>query len=139
MERALRKGKVSTRPHPACRRHDLRATSTMPGDLPLISKAKVKLSVTQWCPTPHKSMDYGPQDSSAHGILQARILEWVAVPFSRESSRHRDQTGSPVLQADSLPSEPLEAQNTFKCFRVKCACYTKVKTFLEKPQFEKSV
>ena len=29
---------------------------------------------------------------TAHGILQARILEWVAVPFSRGSSQHRDQT-----------------------------------------------
>ena len=31
-------------------------------------------------------MDYGPPGSSLHGILQARILEWVAIPFSRESS-----------------------------------------------------
>ena len=33
-----------------------------------------------------------PPDSSAHGILQARTLEWVAIPFSRGSSRPRDQT-----------------------------------------------
>ena len=32
------------------------------------------------------------QGSSVHGILQARILEWVAVPFSRRSSQPRDQT-----------------------------------------------
>ena len=31
-------------------------------------------------------MDYGPPGSSLHGILQGRILEWVAIPFSRESS-----------------------------------------------------
>ena len=37
-----------------------------------------------------------------HGILQARILEWVAVPFSRGSFQPR----SPALQADSLPAEP---------------------------------
>ena len=37
-------------------------------------------------------------------ILQARILEWVAVPFSRGSSQPR----SPALQADSLPAEPPE-------------------------------
>ena len=36
------------------------------------------------------------------GILQARILEWVAMPSSRGSSQHR----SPALQADSLPLEP---------------------------------
>ena len=106
MERGSGKGKVSTRPHPACRRHDLREPATMPGRLPLISKVKVTLLVTQWCPALYKSMHYGPAGSSVHGILQAGILEWVAVPFSKESSRPRDQTGFPVLQADSLPSEP---------------------------------
>ena len=34
----------------------------------------------------------GPQGSSVHGILQARILEWVAMPSSRVSSQARDQT-----------------------------------------------
>ena len=44
--------------------------------------------------------------SSVHGILQARILEWVAKPSSRRYSRPRDQTlvfCSPALQVDSLP------------------------------------
>ena len=45
--------------------------------------------------------------SSVHGILQARILEWVAVSFSRGSSRPWDWTRSPALQADSVLSEPL--------------------------------
>ena len=49
-----------------------------------------------------------PPDSSVHGILQARILEWVTIPFSRGSSWPTDQPGSPVLQADSLPSESSE-------------------------------
>ena len=40
------------------------------------------------------------------GVLQARILEWVAMPSSRGSSQPRDQTMSPALQADSLRSEP---------------------------------
>ena len=46
-----------------------------------------------------------------HGILQSRILEWVAVPFSRRSSQPRDQTqvscivGRFALQAVSLLSE----------------------------------
>ena len=40
-----------------------------------------------------------------HGILQARILEWVAFPFPRGSYQPRNQTGSPALQADSLPTE----------------------------------
>ena len=50
-------------------------------------------------------MDCNPPGSSVHGILQARILEWIAIQFYRESSRLRDQTRSPALQADSLPSE----------------------------------
>ena len=33
-----------------------------------------------------------PMDYIVHGILQARILEWVAIPFSRESSQTRDRT-----------------------------------------------
>ena len=37
-------------------------------------------------------MDYSPPGSSVHGILQARILEWVAMPSSRGSSSPRDQT-----------------------------------------------
>ena len=47
-----------------------------------------------------------PPGSFVHGILQARILDWVAIPFSRGSSRPRDGTWSPSLQADSLASEP---------------------------------
>ena len=42
--------------------------------------------------TLHDPMDCNPPGSSVHGILQARILEWVAMPSSRESSQSRDQT-----------------------------------------------
>ena len=40
------------------------------------------------------------------GILQARILEWVAISFSRDLPDPRIEPRSPTLQADSLPSEP---------------------------------
>ena len=53
-------------------------------------------------------MDCSLPGSSVHGILQARILEWVAIPFLRGPSQPRDQTWSPALQADSLRSEPPE-------------------------------
>ena len=43
-------------------------------------------SVAQSCLTLCDPMDCSPQGSSAHGILQARILEWVAIPFSRVRS-----------------------------------------------------
>ena len=44
--------------------------------------------------------------SSVHGILQARILEWVAICFTMGSSNPGIKPGSPILQANSLPSEP---------------------------------
>ena len=43
-------------------------------------------------------MDCSLPSSSVHGILQARILEWVTIPFTRESSQTRDWTRSPRLQ-----------------------------------------
>ena len=48
--------------------------------------------VTQWCPTLCDPMDCSPPGSSVHGILQARILEWVAMSSSRGSSHARDRT-----------------------------------------------
>jgi len=42
-----------------------------------------------------------PHGLYGHGILQARILEWVAFPFSRASSQPRDRPWSPALQMDS--------------------------------------
>ena len=59
------------------------------------------MKVTQSCMTLCNPMDY-----TVHGILQARILEWVVVPFSRGSSQPRFEPRSPALQADSLPAEP---------------------------------
>ena len=51
-------------------------------------------------------MDYGLPGSSVRGILQARTLEWVGIPFSRGSSRPRDQEAwSFTLWTYSLPSE----------------------------------
>ena len=45
-------------------------------------------------------------DGIVHGILQARILEWVAFPFFRDLPNPGIEPRSPVLQADSLPAEP---------------------------------
>ena len=52
-------------------------------------------------------MDYSLPGSSVHGISQAKILEWVAIPFSRGSSQPGNETRCSALQADSLLSEPL--------------------------------
>ena len=68
----------------------------------------VKVKVAQSCPTL-----CDPMDNRVHGILQARILEWVAFPFSRGSSQPRIKSRSPTLQADSLPAElPGKPKNT---------------------------
>ena len=55
-----------------------------------ITPHNVKVLVAQSCSTPCNSMDYSPPGSSVHGILQARIFEWVAISFSRASSGLRD-------------------------------------------------
>ena len=51
-------------------------------------------------------MDCSTLGSSVDGILQARILEWVAVPSPRNLPNPEIKPGSSTLQADSLPSEP---------------------------------
>ena len=58
----------------------------------VLSRKKVKVLVTQSRPALCEPMDYSPPGSSVHGIFQPRILEWVAIPFSRESSQSRDQS-----------------------------------------------
>ena len=62
---------------------------------------KVKVKVAQSCPTLWDSMDY-----EVHGILQVRILEWVAFSFSRGSSQLRIESRFPASQVDSLLAEP---------------------------------
>ena len=47
-----------------------------------------------------------PTDYTGHGILEARILEWVAFPFSKGSFQPETEPRSPALQADSSPAEP---------------------------------
>ena len=62
--------------------------------------------VAQLCPTLCNPVDCSPPDSSVHGILQARILEWVAISSPEDSPDPEIKSGSPALQEGSLPSEP---------------------------------
>ena len=57
------------------------------------------------CLTLCNTMDYSPPGSSVHGILQGRILEWIAMPSSRGSSRPRDGTHVSCIGGRFLPSE----------------------------------
>ena len=74
-----------------------------------------------------KSLGYvllcNPIDCIVHGILQARVLEWVTFPFSRGSSQPRDSR-SPTLQADSLPAEPSTMWGSLRTprFKEKSCC-----------------
>ena len=52
----------------------------------------VHVKLFQSFPTLCDPMDHSPPGSSVHGILQARILEWIAIPFCKGSSWSRDQT-----------------------------------------------
>ena len=58
--------------------------------LRLVVQLAVLRLVAQLCLTLCDTMDCSPPDSSVHGIHQAKILEWVAMPFSRGSSQARD-------------------------------------------------
>ena len=65
------------------------------------------MKVAQLCPTLWDSKDY-----TVHGILQARILEWISVPFSRGSSQPRDQAQvSRIAGGFFTISATREAQN----------------------------
>ena len=63
-------------------------------------------TLLQSCPTLCKSMDCSLPGSSAHGILQARILKWVTMPSSRESSQLSDQTCGSCIAGGFFTPEP---------------------------------
>ena len=62
--------------------------------------------ITQSSPTLYHPMDCSPPGSSVHGNLQARVVEWVAIPFSRDLPNAGTEPRSPALRADSSLSEP---------------------------------
>ena len=61
----------------------------------------VCVRVTQSCPTLCDPMDY-----TVHGILQARIMEWIAFPYPGDLPNPGIEPRSPTMQADSLPAGP---------------------------------
>ena len=62
--------------------------------------------VAKLCPTLRDTMDYSPPGSSVHGIPQARILEWVAISFSRASSQLRGQTQVSCITGRFFTTKP---------------------------------
>ena len=69
--------------------------------LPTYNSVKVKVKVPQLSSTLCDPMDY-----IVHGILQTRILDWIAFLVSRGLLNPRIEPRSPALQADFLPAEP---------------------------------
>ena len=68
----------------------------------VFTQSNVKVKVAQSCPTLWDRIDYSTPGSPTHGTLQARILEWVAMPFSRDIPNPGIEPRSSTLQADSL-------------------------------------
>ena len=66
----------------------------------------MKVLVAQVCLTLCDLIDCSAPGSSVHGILQARILEWLTISLSRRSSSPRDQTWMSCIAGNSLPSKP---------------------------------
>ena len=65
----------------------------------------VYVLVAQSCLTLYHPMDCSPSDSSVHGVLQARIVEWQVIPSPGDLPNPGIKPRSPALQADSLPCE----------------------------------
>ena len=75
-------------------------------DFHIQAEVKVKVLVTHLCPTLCDRMDCSLPGSSVHRILQARRLEWVAIPFSRGSFQLNDGTQVSCIAAYSLHLRP---------------------------------
>ena len=84
----------------------------------LINKLCMHAKSLQSCPTLWDPMDYSPPGSPVHGILQARILEGVAMPSSRGSSCLSQHLGSRNCQNSrnwDFPGGPVDKTLRFKC------------------------
>ena len=75
---------------------------------------KVNMKVTQSCPALRNPMDY-----TVRGILQARIREWVAFPFSRGSSQPRDQTQASLIAGRFFTSWAAREAQRACCFPIR--------------------
>ena len=87
-------------------------------------KMKVNVLVAQSCLTFCDPTDCSLPGSSVHGISQARILEWVAISFSRGSSCPRDQIQVSCIAADSSTSEPPGKPHMYSTINIHTAVMT---------------
>ena len=75
-----------------------------------------EVKVAQSRPTLCNPMDY------THGILQARILEWVACPFSKGSSQPRNQTGVSCIAGAFFTNWAIRETVIMQCYIILCSC-----------------
>ena len=75
-----------------CLKRQLGIISIFKSSPSVLSCVQVQMLVTQWCWILCNPIDCSPPGSSVHGILQARILEWVAISFCSWSSQSRNRT-----------------------------------------------
>ena len=83
----------------------------------------MKVLVTQLCVTLCNPMDCSRPGSSVPGILHTRTLEWVAIPFCQGLPHPGIEAGSPALQVDSLPAEPLGKRTRRRWRSTSCGQY----------------
>ena len=92
----------------------------------------------QLCLTLCDPMDCSSLGSSVHGILQTRILEWVAIPSLGHLPNSGIEPGSPALQADSLAFEPPEKPSCLYVvteFKFVCLMHSEARQYTEMSQF----
>ena len=85
-------------------------------------RLKVKVLVTQSCPTLRDPINCSPPGSSVHGIFQARILESLPCPPSGDLPKPGIEPSSPALHADSLPSWATR-EPTLPCSDCRWSCW----------------
>ena len=86
-------------------------------------KAKSESEVTQLCPTLCDPMDYSLSGSLVHGIFQARVLEWVAISCSRESSQPRDRTQVSRIAGRCFTIWATNVLSTYSQWRMLSTCF----------------
>ena len=90
-------------------------SSCLPSSSTITRMCVLVCPVTQSSPALCDPVDYIPPSSSVHGIFQERILEWVAISYSRKSSQPRIKPaspGSPALAGGFFTTEPPEKPPT---------------------------
>ena len=94
---------------------DLMTVESLPvGVMTLTSLKLSEVKAAQSCPTLCNPMDFSLPGSSVHGILQARILEWVAIAFSGGSSQPRDWTPVSLIAGGFLTIWATRETHIFK-------------------------